>query len=128
MELYGVRVEHGSEGQHHDRYSYRDIFFRHARFHQDGLSGVYCILNAPEGPVRFENEEAYEIFKKIYGVDPDRLVRIVERQKYREINRHLKTCPQRKGVHGSSGYPGESFTLCGCGKMLDYHFDISAVE
>ena len=127
MRLYGVVVKTGTEGPSHDPYGFKSVKFRQATYFDGALSGERCTFNTPDGLARFEGEDARRTFKQVYGVTPDRLVRIVERQKNRELFRHYRTCPKAYAARDCSGYPGESFTVCGCGMVLDYSFDESDV-
>jgi hypothetical protein len=128
MRLYGVQVRQGSEGPKHDPYGYTTIWFRKAAFKDSTLSGLSLTLETGDGLAVFDGDDATRVFEQVYSVDPYKLCRIVERQKRKEINRHLRTCCESRNTREAEGYPGESFVVCGCGKVLESTFDISAVE
>ena len=116
-----VQIVRGAEGPKYDPYSFTETTVRR-------LGRVFV---AHEGLVEFykidECDVTLEGWIKAAGAIPQKFEDWLMKNKYRQMERHLKTCPGRFNCQDVRGYPGETLTVCGCGKVLDYSFDISAV-
>jgi len=127
-----VTVKHGVEGPHHDPYSYDEIkVFNHRGWimiHLGLLEYVEFQLNTPGAQkVRIEHrgvDTLYSVFEAFTGMTADRAAKVpldLQSRKYREHSAHGEPVVMR-------GYPGETLTVCGgCGEVLDYDFNESAI-
>lgn len=126
-----VHVKTGTEGPRHDPYGFTEITVdgRNGKvtFHS-GLS-TWLTQNTAFSQIKYTGDEVtIAEFERLVGVTPQVAYLAVLRNKQRKVRRHLRSCPKRKEVYEADGYPGESLLICGCGSVLDSHFDISAVE
>lgn len=127
-----IFIKRGSEGPRHDPYSYTEItvkrtdgnkVLRSATIH----AGLAYWAETSDG--RREDQDTVrvnDLFTEVAGITPHQAHKAHRELEDRRYRYH--PCGQ-KYFHDCSGYPGESFVVCGkCGKVVDSHFDRSAVE
>lgn len=127
-----VKVTHGIEGPRHDPCVYEEIQVFNYRgwikLHLGLREYVEFQLNkAGAQKVRIENRDVdtlYNVFEAFTGMTAVRAAKVpldLQSRKYREHSLHGEPVDMR-------GYPGETLTVCsGCGEVLDYDFNESAV-
>lgn len=128
-----VSISHGTEGPHHDPYSYEEItvtrtspHFTGSVTHHSGLSEWVQVESSKEMASCLYVRESDRLFSLLAGVTPAQARRAVERSRERRIRRH--PCGTRH-LEWADGYPGETLLCCRkCGTILTGHFDRSAVE
>ena len=124
----------GTEGPRHDPYGFDEISIHNSR-NGDVTAhfGLACWLTIEgSGRTNFHGPDdanrLSDAFEQVTGVKPCDLVIAVERNKHRLVARHLRTCQHGNDARQVGGYPWEEMLVCGCGKVLEYSFDISAIE
>ena len=123
-----VKLQSGSEGPPHDPYHFDEMTVER----QNGKItihlglGMWCRYNGHK--VEGE-EESSQLFEAIVGM-PWHVVlkslRTLEARKAKALWLKHRHCPG--DARRVSGYPGEHFTLCGCGEVINYSFNRSEVE
>jgi hypothetical protein len=128
-----VSIKTGSEGPRHDPYAYTEITVHRADGREVVLhTGLAEWMTYKDGRVVRRFQDEYKIlrskFEAIVGITPECAEKIPRIMQQRRFRQHEKTCGSRD-VADVDGYPGESMLYCNkCNTVLDYHFDISAVE
>lgn len=132
-----VSIKTGVEGPDHDPYSYDEITVeradgRKAMVHL-GL-GVFVDIYVDDGSVyriwpRVDysglkhDESPDDILLEVVGVTINEAERAFHGVRAAAVRRHRS--------HGAPrsvrGYPGETFTMCPCGAVLDSHFNEAAI-
>ena len=120
--MTNVTIKTGTEGPKYDPYSFTEVTVErcgHKFFSHEGLGEFYKI----DG-----EKTTYANWIEKSGGYPHQFVfwKMLGRQQ--QVEHHLKSCPKRDGCRDVDGFPGESLLVCGCGKVLDYEFDRSAIE
>jgi hypothetical protein len=123
-----ISMTTGSEGPRHDPYHYEEMTV-------EGRNGTIVLHSGlvtwlKHNKRTFKNEdEAVLMFEVLVGVPPHIALRAyweVENRKAKALWRKHRHC---KGeTRNTHGYPGEHFMICGCGEILDYHFNRSEIE
>ena len=124
-----VTLRTGSEGPPHDPYHFDELTVERRNsktvIHL-GLA-VWCQHN--KGTKVNGEEYASALFEAHVGM-PWHVVlkslRKLEERKAKALWLKHRHCPG--DARRVAGYPGERFTLCGCGEVIDYSFNRSEVE
>lgn len=136
MKSSSIEVREGTEGPHHDPYSYTDTILTKqngawAIIHE-GISAYALIyfrrgrkrrqVNLYEDPVLRARSET--LLVKAVGMTSKQIKRIARKASevpYRQHKGH-------GGYEWSQGHPGEMLCFCKCGAVIDSHFNRSAIE
>lgn len=117
-----VSLKAGTEGSRHDPYHFTEVTVDRLGRKFAAHTGLVQWYKIDGQPVPLDE------WVKQAGARPEHFERWKYQGKDRQVNRHLKTCPGRIQCDAVQGFNGESLTVCGCGKVLDYSFCRSAVE
>jgi hypothetical protein len=116
----------GSEGPHHDPYSYEEITVEG----RNGTTTVHLGLGEwiqnNKGVKRYgEGEEVDKLFEYYTGISIAVAMRVYHTLPYRK---HARKCGCKE-TGTVSGYPGETFEVClKCGEFVNSRMNYAAIE
>jgi hypothetical protein len=142
MKVSTISRHTGSEGPAHDPYHFEEIEVvrqdgRWVKAHlglstwvktSEGLTGGAPLTRHPSSSEQHAMSYVAYTFERVAGISLPTAARVVMNAPVRAWRAHAKRCDGRE-VRTESGYPGETFFVCGkCGDVIESHFDRSAVE
>ncbi len=121
--MSSIDIKSGSEGPHHDPYSYLEItVIRESGATVCMHAGliVWIEVNGIRSDCSYET--AAEIFEDLAGISPQTAEKVYERR--------ASTCSKCGGrdLREQSGFPGETLSFCErCDAMVHDHFNEAAI-
>lgn len=121
-------IRNGVEGPKHDPYGYTEYTWKAKNGEKITLHcGMRDILSIGSNKKHIAYEDTgrkiiADKFTELVGISPRKLFRAIER-----ANHICKNCGSTH-IHTESGYPGETFYICGkCGNIIGGYFCVEGI-
>jgi hypothetical protein len=121
-----LQAREGVEGPCHDPYAFNEIIVSNGLLQiklHDGLGEWLEVKWRGSNDVILVDEEPDTLFAKLTGYTPDQCLRFLRKRDAARYRMH-RACG---GTHDVAGYPGETFTMCKCGAVIDHHLSLGAI-